>query len=92
MISPQLAMSWTAYSPHPLLSLSSGDWILVGTTGAILIGVGLLQRSLGDVIRDEAQLPSASSARTKREANRSRRFLDPKKRLQSKDPSRNKQK
>lgn len=65
---------------QPLLSLSAGDWILVGTTGAILIGVGLLQRSLGDVIRDEAQLPSASSARTKREANRSKRFLDPKKR------------
>ncbi|GJD06994.1 hypothetical protein Gasu2_13790 [Galdieria sulphuraria] len=73
-------MNWAPYSHHPLLSLSTGDWILVGATGAILIGVGLLQRSLGDVIRDEAQLPSASSARTKREANRSKRFLDPKKR------------
>ncbi|KAK4528815.1 hypothetical protein GAYE_SCF65G6762 [Galdieria yellowstonensis] len=74
---PRLPLWWQ--------SLSTGDWILVGTTGAILLGVGLLQRSLGDVIRDEAQLPSASSARTKREANRSKRFLDPKKR-KLKDP------
>eukprot|EP00871_Galdieria_phlegrea_P002680 jgi/Galph1/3412/GphlegSOOS_G2085.1 len=67
------------------------DWVLVGTTGAILAGVGLLQRSLGDVMGDEAKLPSASSARTKRETNRSKRFLDRSKRQGNWKQSDNKQ-
>lgn len=52
-----------------------GDLILVGAAGAIVIGAGLLSRSLGDVMGAEAQLPPASGAKSRRETKRSARFL-----------------
>lgn len=55
--------------------LQPGDLILVGAAGAIVIGAGLLSRSLGDVMGAEAQLPPASGAKSRRETKRSARFL-----------------
>ncbi|GAB0495415.1 hypothetical protein MMPV_006716 [Pyropia vietnamensis] len=52
-----------------------GDLILVGAAGAIVVGAGLLSRSLGDVMGAEAQLPPASGAKSRRETKRSARFL-----------------
>jgi len=52
------------------------DIVFVGLAGAILVGAGLLQKSLGDVIGDEAGLPAASGAKSKREAQRSKRLLN----------------
>ncbi len=57
-------------------AVSAGDMAVVGVAGAILVGAGLLQRSLGDVNADVESLPSSSSAKLKREAQRSKRFLN----------------
>lgn len=57
------------------LALQTGDIVMVGTAGAILIGAGLLQRSLGNVAEQEGRLPPAAGARAKRESQRSKRFL-----------------
>eukprot|EP00166_Cyanidium_caldarium_P001657 ctg_1843.g447 len=51
------------------------DYITVSLAGAVLVGVGLLMRSLGDVIGAEAQLPSAGSAKAQRIFGRNKRFL-----------------
>lgn len=69
--------------PHPALraltalasGVQPGDMILVGAAGAIVVGAGLLSRSLGDVMGAEAQLPPASGAKSRRETKRSARFL-----------------
>lgn len=52
------------------------DYVIVGAAVALLAGTGLLMRSLGDVVGEEARLPSASSSRAKRELSRSKRFLN----------------
>lgn len=58
-----------------LAAVQPGDMILVGAAGAIVVGAGLLSRSLGDVMGAEAQLPPASGAKSRRETKRSARFL-----------------
>lgn len=40
------------------------DGIFVGLAGVILVGAGLLQKSLGDVVGDESRLPPAAGAKT----------------------------
>ena len=57
-------------------AVSTGDMVVVGVAGAILVGAGLLQRSLGNVSADVDSLPSASGAKLRREAQRSKRFLN----------------
>ena len=52
-----------------------GDAIMVGAAGVILVAAGLLQRSLGDINEAEARLPPAAGARSRRESQRSKRFL-----------------
>lgn len=62
----------------PSILTSSGlppDAILVGVAGGILVGIGLLQRSLGDIMQEEAQLPPAAGAAARRQSQRSKRFL-----------------
>lgn len=56
-------------------AVQTGDIIMVGVAGAILVGAGLLQKSLGNVIADEAMLPPAGGAKSRRESQRSKRFL-----------------
>lgn len=58
-----------------LRAMQGGDIVLVGVAGAILVGAGLLQRSLGDVRGESDRLPSASSAKARGESQRSKRFL-----------------
>lgn len=65
-------------------AVNTGDLILVGAAGAILVGAGILQKSLGDVAADVDSLPSAAGAKMKREAQRSKRFLN------KKDPNKRK--
>lgn len=65
------------------LRVVPSDMILVGVAGAILVGAGFLQRSLGNVMDEEAQLPPAAGAAARRQSQRSRRFL---KRNSSKNP------
>lgn len=48
---------------------------MVGVAGAILVGAGLLQKSLGNVAAEEGMLPPAAGARARRESQRSKRFL-----------------
>lgn len=50
----------------PLLCGGTVEGVFVGLAGAILIGAAMLQRSLGDVVGDEAELPSAAGAKTVR--------------------------
>lgn len=57
-------------------AVSGGDMVVVGVAGAILVGAGLLQRSLGNVAAEEAKLPPSAGAKMKREAQRSKRFLN----------------
>lgn len=57
-------------------AIGTGDMVVVGVAGAILVGAGILQRSLGDVNADVDSLPSSSSAKLRREAQRSKRFLN----------------
>lgn len=57
-------------------AVSSGDMVVVGVAGAILVGAAVLQRSLGDVAAEEAMLPPSAGAKVKREAQRSKRFLN----------------
>ncbi|KAJ8901202.1 hypothetical protein NDN08_007051 [Rhodosorus marinus] len=52
------------------------DGVFVGLAGAIFVGAAMLQRSLGDVVGDEARLPPAAGAKTRREISRSKRFLN----------------
>jgi len=42
------------------------DGVFVGLAGAIFVGAAMLQRSLGDVVGDEAKLPPAAGAKTVR--------------------------
>lgn len=66
----------TIFPPAIPLSLSiSPDIVLVGIAGAVLVGAGILQRSLGDVMKEEAQLPPAAGAAGRRQSQRSKRFL-----------------
>lgn len=58
-----------------LQSIQTTDVIMVGVAGAIFVGAGLLQKSLGNVMEEESNLPSAAGARSSREAQRSKRFL-----------------
>mmetsp|Transcript_38546 Transcript_38546/g.94425 ORF Transcript_38546/g.94425 Transcript_38546/m.94425 type:complete len:106 (-) Transcript_38546:886-1203(-) len=76
-----LAAPVAIHAPR-VLRFETVDAVFVGLAGVILVGVGLLQKSLGDVVGDEAQLPPVTGARAKRELGRSRRFLNrpPKKR------------
>lgn len=60
---------------HALRAVQTGDVVMVGIAGAILVGAGLLQRSLGDVAQEESMLPPAAGARARRESQRSKRFL-----------------
>lgn len=60
--------------PQPL-RLVTGDIVIVGIAGAILVGAALLQKSLGDIAADEAMLPPAAGAKSRRESQRSKRFL-----------------
>lgn len=64
-----------ALTQQALKSVQTGDIIMVGMAGAILVGAGLLQKSLGDVIQEESMLPPAAGAKAKRESQRSKRFL-----------------
>lgn len=57
------------------LNVVPSDMILVGVAGAILVGVGVLQRSLGNVMEEEARLPPAAGAAARRQSQRSKRFL-----------------
>jgi len=54
------------------------DYVIVAIAGALLAGAGFMLRSLGDVIGEESRLPSASSAKTRRELYGSRRYLQKK--------------
>lgn len=54
----------------------SGDALMVGAAGLILVAAGLLQSSLGDVNAEEARLPPAAGAKARRESQRSKRFLN----------------
>eukprot|EP00183_Erythrolobus_madagascarensis_P002386 CAMPEP_0185849862 /NCGR_PEP_ID=MMETSP1354-20130828/4219_1 /TAXON_ID=708628 /ORGANISM="Erythrolobus madagascarensis, Strain CCMP3276" /LENGTH=161 /DNA_ID=CAMNT_0028550465 /DNA_START=157 /DNA_END=642 /DNA_ORIENTATION=+ len=54
------------------------DYILLAAAAAILVGSFLLQSSLGDVVSDEAGLPPAAGAKSRREARRSSRFINKK--------------
>lgn len=58
-----------------LQSIQTSDVVMVGVAGAIFVGAGLLQKSLGNVMADESNLPSAAGAKSTREAQRSKRFL-----------------
>jgi hypothetical protein len=51
------------------------DVLMVGTAGLVLVAAGLLQRSLGDIHEAEGRLPSAAGAKSRRESQRSKRFL-----------------
>lgn len=62
-------------SAAPLAFSISPDIILVGLAGGVLVGIGILQRSLGDVMKEEAQLPPAAGAAGRRQSQRSKRFL-----------------
>lgn len=53
----------------------SGDILMVGAAGAILVAAGFLQKSLGDINAEEARLPPAAGAKARRESQRSKRFL-----------------
>lgn len=55
--------------------MQGGDVIMVGLAGVILVGAGLLQRSLGDIAAEEGRLPPAAGAKARRESQRSKRFL-----------------
>lgn len=62
--------------PSVALPMSiSPDVILVGLAGVVLVGVGILQQSLGDVMKEEADLPPAAGAAGRRQSQRSKRFL-----------------
>lgn len=56
-------------------AVQTGDLVLVGVAGAILVGAGLLQKSLGNVAAEESMLPPAAGAKARRESQRSKRFL-----------------
>lgn len=58
-----------------VLPIATVDAVFVGLAGVILVGAGLLQKSLGNVTNDLNNLPSASGARGRRESQRSKRFL-----------------
>lgn len=58
-----------------LKAITAPDAILVGVAGVILVGIGILQKSLGDVMQEEAQLPPAAGASARRQSQRSKRFL-----------------
>lgn len=60
---------------HAFRAVQTGDIILVGIAGTVLIGTALLQRSLGNVIGEESMLPPAAGAKARRESQRSKRFL-----------------
>mmetsp|Transcript_756 Transcript_756/g.1269 ORF Transcript_756/g.1269 Transcript_756/m.1269 type:complete len:117 (-) Transcript_756:548-898(-) len=51
------------------------DAIFVGAAVLIMVGAFYLQKSLGDVVADEAGLPPSAGAKSRREAQRSRRFI-----------------
>lgn len=57
-------------------AIGAGDMIVVGAAGAIFIGASLLQKSLGDVTGEVDALPSSAGAKLRREAQRSKRFLN----------------
>lgn len=61
--------------PRTVLWAPPPDAVVVGIAGAVLVGIGLLQRSLGDVMQEEAQLPPAAGAAARRQSQRSKRFL-----------------
>lgn len=64
-----------ALAPLAMKAVETGDIILVGVAGGILIGAGLLQKSLGNVAQEESMLPPAAGAKARRESQRSKRFL-----------------
>lgn len=57
------------------LRFQTGDLVMVGIAGTILVGAGLLQKSLGNVAQEESMLPPAAGAKSRRESQRSKRFL-----------------
>lgn len=50
-------------------------WVPIVVVGALSIGIGLLQRSLGDVIDDEARLGGISGARAAKQSARDRNMF-----------------
>lgn len=69
------ALSLPSLALPRVFAITVPDAIVVGAAGAILVGIGLLQRSLGDVVQEEAQLPPAAGAAARRQSQRSKRFL-----------------
>lgn len=65
----------TMLSQVAMQGVQAGDMVLVGIAGAVLVGVGLLQKSIGNVADEESMLPPAASAKARRESQRSKRFL-----------------
>ncbi|KAA8494449.1 hypothetical protein FVE85_2690 [Porphyridium purpureum] len=72
-----LRVSMSAVQPT---GVQPEDFIFMGVAGLVLVGAFFLQKSLGDVVADEAGLPPAGSAKSRREAQRSSRFLQKKNR------------
>lgn len=54
-------------------------WVPLVVVAVLGVGVGLLQRSLGDVMEDEAKLGSISGARAAKESARDRNMFKKKK-------------
>ncbi|CAM9217365.1 unnamed protein product, partial [Sphacelaria rigidula] len=50
-------------------------WVPLVVVAVLGVGVGLLQRSLGDVMEDEAKLGSISGARAAKESARDRNMF-----------------
>lgn len=65
--------------PDDVGNVVSGElppiWVPIVVVGVLSVGIGLLQRSLGDVIDDEAKLGSISGARAAKQSARDRNMF-----------------